>query len=697
MNVIQSLSSALSPSVKRLICDIGCSGDEQASQNKSDRPRQSSFVCFCDDGSMDVHVIAALLPQVLADELSSEYFENSTSNLAVVFNACKHRLMYCSDDEIQTLLTKLKWMNCEKILLFCIPVLRYEDEYCPKTVLILLLITAALEKALGNVFMLKGSHCPSMLKDLLLTTELMEILGPSVIKLLHVLIGPPASLNLRNVAWHGFLGDNELSNRYCCFLVLLAASIGNILLSKGISNIPQRPFVSWKLSLQSKVLTHPLNAGTADIRENLECLQKYLEKAWVIVPETKQQWQLLFILCEEGRYGFCLTLLLPLLEHCLRRVFAAVNNCPERILTAESCTLYTTFTEMLDQNLPDGTANKLLLLLTEPCMDLLQDMLFYPHGPRVRDHISHGEVDLDTVDYTFVSPFLCIAAHTASKVSPAEVACGNVFIQEMIGRVTNYRSHFHPVAVLQEKFADLLQLTINIHCDTNSSLDLKEGSEADTSVDFGNNTLLSRVQEEIGQLWKSQQWKLQCPIPKETLLHRPRMLLESLKQISDKHIQTLFRWQVETLASSVEPSAMKESEYVGLLLRIVQEISTALRQVQLMQEQRRKQLLGKELRSRQRENLRKLLLCTPCLQILVGLLAVVIGRHVQYLQDYATLSAEHRKRMQKHLKTLLRHCENMRTLTASDKNKWTESVELLLSLLPSLELFVQQFYQHERL
>lgn len=46
------------------------------------------------------------------------------------------------------------------------------------------------------------------------------------------------------------------------------------------------------------------------------------------------------------RFDLCVVLLLPQLEHGLRRVFACVNNCPHRVLTAESTMLYTTFDEV---------------------------------------------------------------------------------------------------------------------------------------------------------------------------------------------------------------------------------------------------------------------------------------------------------------------------------------------------------------
>ena len=50
-----------------------------------------------------------------------------------------------------------------------------------------------------------------------------------------------------------------------------------------------------------------------------------------------------FIPC---RFDLCIVLLLPQLEHGLRRVFACVNKCPYRALTAESTVLYTTFDEV---------------------------------------------------------------------------------------------------------------------------------------------------------------------------------------------------------------------------------------------------------------------------------------------------------------------------------------------------------------
>uniref|UniRef100_A0A8C3T112 Uncharacterized protein n=1 Tax=Chelydra serpentina TaxID=8475 RepID=A0A8C3T112_CHESE len=48
----------------------------------------------------------------------------------------------------------------------------------------------------------------------------------------------------------------------------------------------------------------------------------------------------------QHRYADCVILLLPQLETGLRLLFTTVNKCPNRLLTAESSSLYTTFDEV---------------------------------------------------------------------------------------------------------------------------------------------------------------------------------------------------------------------------------------------------------------------------------------------------------------------------------------------------------------
>uniref|UniRef100_A0A8D2GIL9 Uncharacterized protein n=1 Tax=Theropithecus gelada TaxID=9565 RepID=A0A8D2GIL9_THEGE len=60
----------------------------------------------------------------------------------------------------------------------------------------------------------------------------------------------------------------------------------------------------------------------------------------------------------------------------------------------KSTALYTTFDEILAKHLNDGKINQLPLFLGEPAMEFLWDFLNHQEGPRIRDHLSHGEINL---------------------------------------------------------------------------------------------------------------------------------------------------------------------------------------------------------------------------------------------------------------------------------------------------------------
>ena len=79
----------------------------------------------------------------------------------------------------------------------------------------MLLVSSTLERILGDIYMVcsKAVQCPSLLRDLLQTPELKDVLGERFMFCLQVYIGPPSGLNLRNLAWHGFLSHGELQPR----------------------------------------------------------------------------------------------------------------------------------------------------------------------------------------------------------------------------------------------------------------------------------------------------------------------------------------------------------------------------------------------------------------------------------------------------------------------------------------------------
>ena len=109
----------------------------------------------------------------------------------------------------------LSWTTKSKQLLECFTLLKSSKPGCVVTSL--LLLTSTLERILGDTFLTCSDGtvaCPSLLKDLLRTQELRSILGECFMSCLDVFIGSPCGLNLRNLAWHGFLSEKELPKQY---------------------------------------------------------------------------------------------------------------------------------------------------------------------------------------------------------------------------------------------------------------------------------------------------------------------------------------------------------------------------------------------------------------------------------------------------------------------------------------------------
>ena len=110
---------------------------------------------------------------------------------------------------------QLQWTLKSNLLLQSFSLIKSHESGCLLTSL--LLLTSTLERILGDIFVTYSKTnvtCPSLLKDLLTTEELKSVVGESFMSCLDVLIGSPCGLNLRNLAWHGFLSEEELPAKY---------------------------------------------------------------------------------------------------------------------------------------------------------------------------------------------------------------------------------------------------------------------------------------------------------------------------------------------------------------------------------------------------------------------------------------------------------------------------------------------------
>ncbi len=105
-----------------------------------------------------------------------------------------------------------------------------------------------LERSLGNILFTadKNTNVPSLLRDLINHDQVQEAIGGAGslhVLLLHLFMGTPSGLNLRNLVWHGFPRPGEISPALASSLIILAFSIGESLQSRGVI-VEKRPTVA---------------------------------------------------------------------------------------------------------------------------------------------------------------------------------------------------------------------------------------------------------------------------------------------------------------------------------------------------------------------------------------------------------------------------------------------------------------------
>ncbi|XP_043240421.1 uncharacterized protein LOC122390985 isoform X2 [Amphibalanus amphitrite] len=240
-------------------------------------------------------------------------------------------------------------------------------------------LCAAIDRGLGNILLLECSRVPPLLKDIVGAPELVSILGPTPVHLLRLLLGPPCTLNVRNLVWHGFPAPGELPPALLSLLLLLTAAVGALLADRAV---PARRQLAYSQALLS-CLQLP---AVADCQ--VEDLWRLVLRSPFVPVVMRPHWRLALALYRHGRFGQGAVLLLPQLEHCLRLAFCALAGCPERRRTAEHRELYTTL-----DHLVAGGGGPLRALCGDAVLCQLCDLLVWPAGPRLRDRLAHGEVE----------------------------------------------------------------------------------------------------------------------------------------------------------------------------------------------------------------------------------------------------------------------------------------------------------------
>ena len=436
-------------------------------------------------------------------------------------------------------------------------------------------------------------------------------------------MGSPLTFNIRNIVWHGFLFPGEISLSFVSVIFLVLSSVGVKLQRNGLP-VRKRKLVSLS---RFRIIeeNHPVEIiSQQDFELQAKNSILFYQKNVPVVGRLFD-----YIECE--RYNMACLLLLPLLESSLRKLFVIENNCPERSLTAESETFYTTFTEILDQYLPDGNINKTIAVLGDNLVMLLFDILLLPDGPRIRDKLGHGEVLTSLTDPRDIinKEMEVIAKHLLAILTIIlQTKPHNANEPSQISRCyENYQSLFHPSTFLLKSLIVNTSELEEFHC------------------------LVQNLPTSQGE----------SSICSENVFSRIFNLLTNIK------LATLYR-------------PRQEYEIINILTKISQSVSLIIkRSLQNVTEKTELQQ-GKVLRSRQRITFEKMVSTLPKLVKSLILLLNILQENLSLLETISSLEPDEFTLWKKKSKTCLKICENLSSNVSTQKNKWGEVDSLVTDL-----------------
>uniref|UniRef100_A0A6B2L093 DUF4209 domain-containing protein n=1 Tax=Arcella intermedia TaxID=1963864 RepID=A0A6B2L093_9EUKA len=290
---------------------------------------------------------------------------------------------------------------------------------------------------------------PRRMTELLDMPQLKEILSPIMLLIIKISIGPPPGLNIRNLLWHGFLSDGEFQIEITSLLILLICQLlhQNRSTFGHLSVIKKKNIQEWIDKLKFSVSCNIFGEG----REGeLNSIEPLLNKSFFIIPSQKSQWRLAFSFLKKQENYLSTIVLIPLLEHSIRRVFAVSNECGSRVLTARVHSLMTTMDTLLDDFI-ETTPNLIFNEFGQNIMHILHDLFIAKQGPRIRDLIAHGVVEETTIPTYFSNCLAALAIYLCLKYDVDNNGLKDYFkiynsdlLERVVDFVENYKPLFHP-------------------------------------------------------------------------------------------------------------------------------------------------------------------------------------------------------------------------------------------------------------
>ncbi|CAF3510753.1 unnamed protein product [Adineta steineri] len=504
-----------------------------------------------------------------------------------------------------------------------------------------LLLTCLTERNLGNLLLIQINTVPNLLRQIIESSTLCSILGSDLTLLFQLLIGSPKSINLRNVYWHGFIQYNEISPKFTYLLLYLILRIGPIVNEKVI---PERQFISYERFKNHNFLPLDICCPNADTAIDIIKKNSLVDNGYkpLLISSINYFYN-------ENEYGLSMMLLLPVFEHLLRKLFVNANHCPERLLTAESTTLFTTLDEILTCCLPDGSPNRLCEELGQGYMSLLGDLITFPEGVCLRSKLSHGEIDYDSLPQIIAHAQLSLLLTLLYRYNHNE---SNDYEQILLDYIKNYKVYYHPIAIAKNQIRECIE-------------EFKQMSECATLIEEEIPTTTDFPIKLIDF------WRLFIPSDKLSLFSN--ISLEAIDiLINEENINLINRY---CTCKSITTGYNEQS-----FITIIRQLSTHIRQILInidaFIKTRGQAYHSKQLRANQRSNFERFINIYDNLRQLI-LFICHLNSCILYALDYIRcIDLKYSSVLMKFLRIWLTFIENTVTLSGITRNRWDEILTL---------------------
>ncbi|CAG8563304.1 10918_t:CDS:2, partial [Dentiscutata heterogama] len=380
---------------------------------------------------------------------------------------------------------ELEWCGYNDIFVKCVDLYHKQDFFT-----LLLLGISSLERILGDIIFSIHNDTfiiPSLIRDLLIAQPLVPLLGEDIIFFLRCLIGPPSSMNLRNILWHGFISPNEFlpipAKWYCALVIVITLTIcQRVRLCGLIDSLKKRDGANFEgffhLSQLNIIAENIIISDEIDKifdqeyervmfsqsvppqYPHLHILKNLLYKNFFIIYQTHSTWSLAlnFLSCNQRRLGtvevgqYFLTLDIILEE----KVALAYYGLEKEIEDKEP-------------------KNQIYEEFEGGIMDLMLDLFVHNAGPKLRDRIAHGEANYlitSIKSNPLYEYYLCLLVVLWNRYKSKalndviDIDGSQFFINDEIIRnyeiwISNYNSRFHPIPLLLKESTRLIVITWN--------------------------------------------------------------------------------------------------------------------------------------------------------------------------------------------------------------------------------------------